>query len=250
MRKSARPGGWALAVAITLAIAPMLATSLAARAQGNQTPAGTAPQGDFPTPERAETILARSPLHGEWLNVRSGVEIVRTYIVHPVRKDRGPCLIVIAEGIDDWARAIGDRLAQEGFTALVADLSTNSAEMGRRPSPANVGQALRALKHDDLVARVQSVYDYATRLPAVNEKVAVVSFGWGAVPAVAYAAAQPALAGAVMFYGMNPAPQDLAKVKAPVLGFYAADDRRTPANLTSVQQNWQKAIDFLKQNTN
>jgi len=48
----------------------------------------------------------------------------------------------------------------------------------------------------------------------------------------------------VMFYALNPSPQDLAKVKAPVLGFYAADDHRTAANLASVQQNWQKAIDF------
>jgi dienelactone hydrolase len=62
--------------------------------------------------------------------------------------------------------------------------------------------------------------------------------------------AQPALAGSVMFYGLNPSPQDLANVKAPVLGFYAADDHRTAANLASVQQNWQKAIDFLRQNTN
>jgi len=218
-------------------------------ALGQTREAGT-PLGPLPTPETAGTILTQSPRHGEWMNVKSGVEIVRTYIVHPVRKDRGPCVIVVAEGIDDWARAIGDRLALEGFTALVADLSTNSAEMGRKPSPANVGQALRGLKPDVLAARMQSVWDYATRLPAVNEKVAVVSFGWGVAPAMAYAQAQPALAGTVIFFGSTPGQAELTKIKTPVLGFYAADEKRTAANLTTVQQNWTKAIEFLKQNTN
>jgi carboxymethylenebutenolidase len=241
MRKSVQLSGWIFVAVLALPVAP--------HGQGKQAPAGARSPSELPTPEGAEVALARSPRHGEWLNVRSGVETVRTYIVHPVRTDRGPCLIVVAEGMDDWARAIGDRLAQEGFTTLVSDLSTDSALMGRRPSPPDVGPALRALKRDDLVARMQSVYDYAMRLPAVNERVAIVSFGWGGVPAIAYAGAQPVLAGAVMFYAAHPSAQDLAKVKAPVLGFYAADDRRTPANLDSVQQNWANAIDFLKQNT-
>jgi len=119
-----------------------------------------------------------------------------------------------------------------------------------KPSPANVGQALRGLKPDVLAARMQSVWDYATRLPAVNEKVAVVSFGWGVAPAMAYAQAQPALAGTVIFFGSTPGQAELTKIKTPVLGFYAADEKRTAANLTTVQQNWTKAIEFLKQNTN
>jgi carboxymethylenebutenolidase len=232
-----------------LVCASVLAFAVVARAQTTSQAAQKATAGDLPTPETAAESLARSPRHGEWMNVKSGVEIVRTYIVHPVRKDRGPCVIVVAEGLDDWARAVGDRLAEAGFTALVADLSTNSPEMGRRPSPPDVGQGLRKLKRDDLVARMQSVYDYATRLPAVNEKVAVVSFGWGVTPAVAYAAAQPALAGVVVFFGTMTAAQDFANVKAPVLAFYSPDDKRTAANLASVQPNWSKAIDFLQEHT-
>jgi carboxymethylenebutenolidase len=232
-----------------LVCASVLAFAVVARAQTTSQAAQKATAGDLPTPETAAESLARSPRHGEWMNVKSGVEIVRTYIVHPVRKDRGPCVIVVAEGLDDWARAMGDRLAEAGFTALVADLSTNSAEMGRRPSPADVGQGLRKLKRDDLVARMQSVYDYATRLPAVNEKVAVVSFGWGVAPAVAYAGGQPALAGVVVFFGTMTAAQDLGNLKAPVLAFYSSDDRRTAASLASVQPNWSKAIDFLQEHT-
>jgi carboxymethylenebutenolidase len=96
---------------------------------------------------------------------------------------------------------------------------------------------------------MQSVWDYATRLPAVNEKVATMAFGWGALPATAFAAAQPMVAGTVIFYGAQPATADLARIKSPVLGFYATDDHRTPANLASVQENWSKAVDFLKQQT-
>jgi hypothetical protein len=71
---------------------------------------GTEADGWWVTdPETAADTLARSPRHGEWMNVKSGVEIVRTYIVHPVRKDRGPCVIVVAEGLTtgraDWRPA-------------------------------------------------------------------------------------------------------------------------------------------------
>src|SRR6185295_5638295 len=61
-------------------------------------------------------------------------------------------------------------------------------------------------------ARMQSVWDYATRLPAVNEKVVVMAFGWGVAPAVAFAEAQPMLAGTVIFFGPTPGQQDLAKI--------------------------------------
>jgi carboxymethylenebutenolidase len=226
-----------------LTIVALLALMVAVNGQAAQ---GNTP---LPTPETAAAELAASPRHGEWFNVRSGTEIVRTYIVHPVRKDRGPCVIVVAEGLDDWARAIGHRLADEGFTALVADLSTDSAMMGRRPSPADVGQGLRTLKAPVLTARMQSVFDYAIRLPAVNEKVATIGFGWGGVPAIAYAAAQPAITATVIVYGTQPSASDLAKIKSPVLGFYAASDGRTPANLDLVQQNWARTVDFLKQQT-
>jgi hypothetical protein len=50
---------------------------------------------------------------------------------------------------------------------------------------------------------MQSVYDYATRLPAVNEKVAS-SVSAGASHRLAYAAAQPTLAAWCLFGSLPP----------------------------------------------
>jgi carboxymethylenebutenolidase len=41
-----------------------------------------------------------------------------------------------------------------------------------------------------------------------------------------YAAAQPDLNAAVVFYGTPPADDQLAKIKAPVAGFYGGNDAR------------------------
>jgi carboxymethylenebutenolidase len=91
-----------------------------------------------------------------------------------------------------------------------------------------VGQAIRTLTADDVNARLNAAMDYGKKLPAANGKVGVVGFCWGGARSFGYAAAQPALNAAVVFYGEAPgtAEAQLANVKAPVLGLYAGNDAR------------------------
>ena len=83
---------------------------------------------------------------------------------------------------------------------------------------------------------------YGRSLPASNGKTGVVGFCWGGARTFAYAAAQPALSAAVVFYGDAPGTNvagvtedavaaELANVKAPVLGLYAGNDARINATL-------------------
>jgi carboxymethylenebutenolidase len=51
---------------------------------------------------------------------------------------------------------------------------------------------------------------------------------------------QPALAAAVVYYGTSPETADLAKVNAPVLGFYGGDDARVTATVAPAEAAMKK----------
>ena len=88
--------------------------------------------------------------------------------------------------------------------------------------------------------------EYGKKLPASNGKTGVVGFCWGGARSFGYAAAQPALNAAVVFYGDAPGSADntqetaLANVKAPVLGLYAGNDARINATLPATEAAMKK----------
>jgi carboxymethylenebutenolidase len=64
-----------------------------------------------------------------------------------------------------------------------------------------------------------------------GQKVASVGFCMGGALSARLAAADPELAGAVVFYGMAPPEADVARIQCPVLGFYGSLDARVNAGL-------------------
>jgi len=88
--------------------------------------------------------------------------------------------------------------------------------------------------------------EYGRKLPASNGKTGVVGFCWGGARSFGFAAAQPGLNAAVVYYGDAPGSSDstqetaLANVKAPVLGLYAGNDARINATLPATQAAMQK----------
>lgn len=209
-------------------------------AQGSAEPPATSlPASD----DAAKAVLGQSPFHAEWINilVAPGRPPLRTYVVHPVRRTLGPVVIVVPDnrGMTDWARAVGHQFAQAGYTSMVADLLSGlGPNEGNSEAFASMEERSRAfgqLSHDEIMRRLQAVWDFGFRLPAVNGKLAAVGFGWGAGPAIDFAAAQPALNAAVAFDG--PAPPAMAKT--PVLALTAGD-----------AQAWSKTLAFLAQQTN
>jgi carboxymethylenebutenolidase len=80
-------------------------------------------------------------------------------------------------------------------------------------------------------ARLDAVHDWAIKLPAANGRAATVGFCWGGSQSFAYAAHQPKLRAAVVYYGSSPDSATLAALKAPVLGLYGGDDARVNATI-------------------
>src|SRR5207247_10055409 len=97
------------------------------------------------------------------------------------------------------------------------------------PDRDDVVTLVRAIAPEEATARLNAVRDPAVKLPAANGKSASIGFCWGGERSFAYATAQPALLGAVVYYGVSPVAADLARIKAPVLGMYGSDDARVDA---------------------
>src|SRR4051794_28561621 len=186
------------------------------------------------TPDHAARALKESPRHGEWVDIKlKDGGTLKSWVVYPERSTKAGVVLVIHDinGMRDLPRAVGDQLAQDGFIAIVPDfLSGKGPNGGGSDSLAGgVGQAIQTLTPADVVARLDAAMEYGKGLPASNGKTAVIGFCWGGARSFAYAAAQPNLNAAVVYYGDAPgasaagATEDavatqLANVKAPVLG--------------------------------
>ena len=215
------------------------------------TQASPAPPRDPNLPAAAETAkaaLESSPRHGEYVDIKNpgGGAPIRTWIVYPERKDKAGVVIVIHEiyGLSDWIRAVADQLARDGFIAVAPDLVSGFGPGGGGTDSAagrdDVVKLVRAITPEDATARLNAVRDHARKLPAANGRTATIGFCWGGARSFAYAAAQPELDAAVVYYGTSPEAPALAAIKAPVLGLYGGDDARVNATIAPAEAEMKK----------
>jgi carboxymethylenebutenolidase len=196
-----------------------------------------------PSEEQAKTALEKSSRHGEWVDVKpqSGGAPIRTWVVYPESKKRAGAVLVIQEvyGLTDWIRGVADQLAREGFVAVAPDLLSGHGPGGGGtesvPSRDEVVKLVRALTTEETIGRLNAVRDYAIKLPAANGKSATIGFCWGGARSFVYAAAQPKLDAAVVYYGASPESAELARIRAPILGLYGGDDARVNATITPAE---------------
>ena len=217
--------------------------------------ATAAPVGEpLPASEQgAKERLEKSPRHGEYVDVKlaSGVPI-RTWVVYPERKTKAGVVLVIHEvyGLSDWIRAVADQVAREGFIAVAPDLISGRGPGGGGTESVStrdeVVALVRGLTPEEATARLNAVHDWAVKLPASNGKSATVGFCWGGARSFSYAAAQPALDGAVVYYGSSPEAALLARVTAPVLGLYAGDDARVNATVPPAEAEMKRLGKFYE----
>jgi carboxymethylenebutenolidase len=264
------------------------------------------PGGLPPDEKTAKATIEKSPRHGEWVEIAVADKKVplKSYVVYPERSDKAPVVIVIHEifGESDWIRSVADQLAADGFIAIAPDmLSGHGPNGGGTESMGggdNVRGAIMGLKRPEVMADLNATREYALKLPSANGKTATIGFCWGGGQSFAYAAAQPGLNAAAVYYGTPPMHADpsgkmvpdetqLAKITAPVAGFYGGSDNRvtgtveptvpamktlnkpyTPhiydgaghgflrqqdgqggANMKATEQAWPATIAFLRENT-
>lgn len=191
-----------------------------------------------PAAEFVATALDKSPRHHEWVDIKIGSGgTVRSFVVYPEKKDRTGVVIVIHEnrGLNDWARAVADQLAEDGFIAIAPDMLSGMGPNGGNTDSIPADQAtsyIGKVTNDEANKRIDAVRNYAQQIPAANGRVGIVGFCWGGARVFNYAVHQPALAAGVVYYGTAPSdPALLDRIAAPLLGLFGEDDQRVNATI-------------------
>ena len=189
----------------------------------------------------AKQRVDKSPRHQEWVDVKHGNRIVRSFIVYPEVKTKATTVIVIHEilGLTDWVRSLTDQLAEAGYIAIAPDLLSgmgpNGGGMSAFADRNEVVQAIRSLSSNQVTADLDAVASYVKKLPAANGKITVAGFCWGGGQAFRFASNREDLKAAFVFYGEGPGKNAIAKIKAPVYGFYGGNDARVNETIPQSQ---------------
>jgi carboxymethylenebutenolidase len=182
----------------------------------------------------ARAALEKSPRHREWVTIKHDGRSVETFVVYPESKGKTPVVLIIHEifGMTDWAQDLADQVAAAGYIAVAPDLLSGMGPNGGRSSDFAEGKANEAVSHlnpDQVTADLNAAADYALKIPASNGKLFVGGFCWGGSQTFRFATNRGDLSAAFVFYGGPPEKDAMARIKAPVYGFFAGNDARIGA---------------------
>lgn len=186
----------------------------------------------------AKAKLEKSPRHLEYVKVEHDRRAVNCLVAYPEVKDKAPAVVVIHEifGLADWPKLLADELAEAGYIAIAPDLlsgvgpgSGGTESLAGRDA---VTRAVRDLPQAQVMADLDAIVAYVSKLPACNGKVAVCGFCWGGGQAFGYATHNPQIKAAFVFYGGGPTDEAAVRhIAAPVYGFYGGNDARVNSTI-------------------
>jgi carboxymethylenebutenolidase len=169
----------------------------------------------------------------EWITVPSGSGTggIRGYLVRPASAGTKPLPMVLVihenRGLNPHIEDITRRLALDGFMAFAPDALT---PLGGYPGDEDKARTAfatldQAKTREDFMAAV----DWLRGRPDGNSRLGAVGFCYGGGIVHWLATQRPDLHAAVPFYGNSPAPDQAARVTAPLLVQLAAVDERINA---------------------
>ncbi len=190
----------------------------------------------------ARQRLEQSPRHREWVTVKHDGRAVETLVVYPESKGKAPVVLVIHEifGMTDWVQEVADELAAAGYIAIAPDLLSGMGQNGAGSKSFSQNEAIEAVSHlnaDQITADLNAAADYGLKLPGAENKLFVIGFCWGGGQSFRFATNRPELAAAFVFYGPPPDQDAMARIKAPVYGFYGGNDARIDATIPDAEKN-------------
>jgi carboxymethylenebutenolidase len=177
----------------------------------------------------------------ETVSYKSGSETVSGFLVAPEASGKHPAIIAIHEwwGLNDWVKEEAQKYAAQGYMVLAVDLYRG--KVATTPDDAHI--LMRGLPDDRGLRDLEAAYTYLSSRPDVDAS-KIGSIGWcmGGGWSLKLAVDQPKLAACVVNYGMLPTdPATIAKIKAPVMGNFGADDRGIPPDSVNAFESSMKA---------
>jgi carboxymethylenebutenolidase len=151
---------------------------------------------------------------------------VEGYLAEPAQGAKAPGVVVIQEwwGLSDQIKRVADRLAGEGYRALVPDLYRGKKTLDAKEAEHLMG----GLDFGD--AAGQDVRGAVQHLKATGSaKVGVTGFCMGGALTLLAAVNVPEADASAAWYGFPPLEYvDASKIKAPLLGHFATRDEFFP----------------------
>jgi carboxymethylenebutenolidase len=161
---------------------------------------------------------------------------VTAYLARPADvSGKLPGVVVLHEnrGLNPYIEDVARRAALAGFVALAPDFLS---PLGGTPTDEDEARRdIARLDPGQTVANAVAAVAFLRTGDRTNGKVGVVGFCWGGALANQVAVNSPAVDAVVAFYGRQPASDEVARIKAPLLLHYAGLDQRTNAGIAAYE---------------
>ncbi len=162
------------------------------------------------------------------------------FLARPKKGNKFPAVIVIHEnrGLVPHIKEVTRRMAREGFLSLAPDALS---PVGGTPDDiSNVGELFKKLDNEKTIKNFVAAVKYLKTHPNSTGKVGCTGFCWGGGMTNQVAVNSPDLNAAVPYYGMQPKPEDVEKIKAPIMAHYAGNDERINAGIPAFEEALKK----------
>ncbi|HKV62559.1 MAG TPA: dienelactone hydrolase family protein [Candidatus Acidoferrum sp.] len=170
-------------------------------------------------------LLWANPVRTETISYKSGSEAVSGYLALPEGHGRHPGLVVIHEwwGLNDQIKDEARKFADQGYVALAVDLYRGKVAT----TPEDAHELMRGVPDDRGIRDLKAAFDYlSSRRDVEPNKIGSVGWCMGGGWSIKLAMNEPKLAACIVNYGALPTEaSSIAKIEAPVLGNFGAEDR-------------------------
>lgn len=209
------------------------------------TGSGMAAAALLPVIEENESMAAKKAgkapaLVTEFITYPAATGEMKAFMARPKKGKKFPAVIVIHEnrGLVPHIQDVTRRMAGEGFLALAPDALS---PVGGTPEDiSGVGELFKKLNGDETTKNFVAAVKYLKTHPKSNGKVGCTGFCWGGAMTNNVAVNSPELNAAVPYYGRTPAPEDVEKIKAPVMAHYAGNDAGINAGIPAFEEALKK----------
>jgi carboxymethylenebutenolidase len=182
-----------------------------------------------------------SDLISEFIKFTGETGEIKGFLSRPKSGNKFPAVLIIHEnrGLQPHIQDVTRRMAKEGFLAMAPDALSplgGTPENDLDKAVSMIGQLDKEKTVKDFVAAVK----YLKTQPLSTGKVGCTGFCWGGGMTNQMAVNCPDLDAAVPYYGMQPTPEQVPSIKAPILAHYAGDDARINQGIPAFEEALKK----------
>lgn len=152
------------------------------------------------------------------------------YLAEPEEPGTYPGIVVLQEwwGLVPHIKDVAERLAAEGFVALAPDLYHGAAAA----EPDEARKLAMALDRERAIGECGAAGSYLAGLDRVSPKrVGVIGWCMGGGLSLSASVRHEVFGATVCFYGRPLERDDVARLRAPVLGLFGEEDKGIPVSL-------------------